>query len=148
GNLNLLSARGTLGFRLTALEPQNGTQNLASAYSYQITRGTGVFVGARGGGGSVTLALIQGPRSQFGFPRILQRFSLSLKSDVLVSPDRSNARNSGPPSTLGSTKTRRDEVARCVDDDPDGSRSDRPTYRSSSGSPGVTPRPGIRSGEP
>src|SRR5262249_52313715 len=63
GNLNLLSARGTLGFRLTALEPQNGTQNLASAYSYQITRGTGVFVGARGGGGSVTLALIQGPRS-------------------------------------------------------------------------------------
>jgi hypothetical protein len=84
GNLNLLSARGTLGFHLTALEPQAGTQNLASAYSYQITRGTGVFLGARGGGGSVTLMLIQGPRSQFGYPRILQRFALSLKSEALA----------------------------------------------------------------
>src|SRR5262249_42166317 len=84
GNLALLSARGTLGFNLTALEPQTGTQNLASAYSYQITSATGVFRGAKGDGGSVTLTLIQGPRSQFGYPRILQRFALSLKSDALA----------------------------------------------------------------
>jgi hypothetical protein len=84
GNLTLLSARGTLGFDLTALEPQTGTQNIAGAYSYRITRGTGVFRGARGGDGSVTLTLIRGPRSQFGYPRILQRFALSLKSDALA----------------------------------------------------------------
>ena len=84
GNLSLLSARGVLTFNLTALEPQTGTQNLASDYSYQITRATGVFIGAAGGGGSATLTLIQGPRSHFGYPRILQRFILSLKSDTLA----------------------------------------------------------------
>jgi hypothetical protein len=84
GNWNLLSGRGTLAFHLTALEPQTGTDHLAGAYSYQITQGTGMFVGARGGGGSATLTLIQGPRSQFGYPRILQRFALSLKSDALA----------------------------------------------------------------
>ena len=84
GNLTLLSARGALRFNLTALEPQTGTQDLASDYSYQITRATGVFIGAAGGGGSATLTLIQGPRSHFGYPRILQRFILSLKSDSLA----------------------------------------------------------------
>lgn len=82
GNLALLSARGNLGFNLTALEPQTGTQNIASDYSYQITSATGVFQGATGGSGSVTLTLIQGPRSQFGHPRILQRFAISLKSQL------------------------------------------------------------------
>jgi hypothetical protein len=84
GHLNLLSGRGTLEFHLTALEPQTGTQNLAGAYSYQITKGTAGFVGARGGSGFATLTLIQGPRSHFGFPRILQRFTLSLKSEALA----------------------------------------------------------------
>jgi hypothetical protein len=84
GHWNLLSRRGTLAFRLTALEPQTGTDPLAGAYSYQITQGTGMFVGARGGGGSATLTLIQGPRSYFGYPRTLQRFILNLKSDALA----------------------------------------------------------------
>jgi hypothetical protein len=84
GNLALLSARGALRFKLTALEPQTGPQNLASEYSYQITSASGVFQGAKGGGGSATLTLIQGPRNHFGYPLILQRFILSLKSDSLA----------------------------------------------------------------
>ncbi len=75
---------GRCTFNLTALEPQTGAQTIASDYSYQITSATGVFQGAEGGGGSVTLTLIQGPRSHFGYPRILQRFILSLKSDSLA----------------------------------------------------------------
>ena len=84
GNLDLLSKRGLLTLNLTALEPQTGTQNIAGDYSYQIASSTGVFRGANGSGGSVTLTLIQGPRSRFGYPRILQRFVLSLKSDSLA----------------------------------------------------------------
>jgi hypothetical protein len=84
GNLSLISARGALTFNLTALEPQTGTQNIASDYSYRVTSTAGVFFGAQGSGGSATLTLIQGPRSHFGYPRILQRFVLSLKSDSLT----------------------------------------------------------------
>lgn len=84
GNLDLLSKRGLLYLNLTALEPQTGAQNIASDYSYQITNSTGVFHGANGTGGSATLTLIQGPRSRFGKPVILQRFILSLKSDSLA----------------------------------------------------------------
>jgi hypothetical protein len=84
GNLDLLSSRGLVYLNLTALEPQTGTQNLASVYSYQITSATGVFQGARGSGGSATLTLIHGPVSHYGYPRILQRFILSLKSDSLA----------------------------------------------------------------
>jgi hypothetical protein len=84
GNLALLSLRGLLDFNLTALKPQTGTQNPASDYSYQITGATGVFQGAKGGGGSATLTLIQGPVSRFGHPHILHRFVLSLKSDSLA----------------------------------------------------------------
>jgi hypothetical protein len=84
GNLDLLSSRGLLYLNLTALEPQIGTQNLASDYSYQITSSTGVFRGAKGSGGSATATLIQGPLSRFGYPRILRRFVLSLKSDSLA----------------------------------------------------------------
>jgi hypothetical protein len=83
GNLALISARGALTFELTALEPQTGTQNIASDYSYQITSGAGVFSGAEGSG-SATLTLIHGPKSHFGYPRLLQRFILSLKSDSLA----------------------------------------------------------------
>jgi hypothetical protein len=83
GNLTLLSARGALRFNLTALEPQTGPQNIASDYSYEINNASGVFHGGKGGRGSVTLTLIQGPRNQFGYPIILQRFILSLKSDSL-----------------------------------------------------------------
>src|SRR5262249_45705677 len=84
GNLALLSARGTLTFNLTAREPQTGTQNIASDYSYQITSATGVFRGAKGGGGSATMTLIPGPRSRFGYPRIFQQFILRLESDSLA----------------------------------------------------------------
>ena len=84
GNLDLLSKRGLLTLNLTALEPQTGAQNTASDYSYRITSATGVFHGAEGNGGSATLTLIQGPRSRFGKPVILQRFILSLKSDSLA----------------------------------------------------------------
>ncbi len=84
GNLDLLSAHGLLYLNLTALEPQTGPQDIASDYSYQITSATGVFRGARGGGGSATLTLIQGPLSRFGYPRILHRFVVSLKSDSLA----------------------------------------------------------------
>jgi hypothetical protein len=84
GNLALISARGALTFNLTALGPQAGTQDIAGDYSYQITGAAGVFFGAEGDGGSAALTLIRGPRSHFGYPRILQRFILSLKSDSLA----------------------------------------------------------------
>ncbi len=84
GNLNLLSKRGLLTLNLTALEPQTGAEGIASDYSYQITSATGVFQGAEGSAGSATLTLIQGPRSHYGYPRTLQRFILSLKSDSLA----------------------------------------------------------------
>ncbi len=79
GDLSLSNARGTLTFHLTALEPQAGFQNPPGAYSYNITGGTGQFRGVQGVG-SATLRLIQGPRSTYGFPRILQRFALTLTS--------------------------------------------------------------------
>jgi hypothetical protein len=83
GTLSLISARGALTFNLTAVEPQSGTQNIASDYSYQITSGAGVLSFAKGDG-SATLTLIHGPKSHFGHPRVLQRFILSLKSDSLA----------------------------------------------------------------
>ncbi len=84
GNLTLLSKRGLLTFNLTALEPQTGAEGITSDYSYQITSATGVFQGAAGSGGSATMTLIQGPQSHFGYPRLLHRFILSLKSDSLA----------------------------------------------------------------
>jgi hypothetical protein len=81
GHLSLLGGRGTLRLDLTALEPQTGSQSIAHDYSFRISGATGQFRGAVGSGGSATLTLIQGPRSRFGYPRILQRFALSLKSD-------------------------------------------------------------------
>jgi hypothetical protein len=79
GDLTLKGAGGTITLHLTALVQQAGFQPLPSAFSYDITGGTGRYAGAHGAG-SATLTLAPGQNGAGSLPNTGGQFTLVLTS--------------------------------------------------------------------
>jgi hypothetical protein len=79
GDLTVKGAGGTITLHLTAVVQQAGFQPLPSAFSYDITGGTGKYAGAHGSG-SATLTSPQGSNGAGGLPSTGGQFTLVLTS--------------------------------------------------------------------